>query len=73
MSAPIGQINLALAGKIDFVKKTNPYGSSEEEEEARKLRDAPSNPEFAMKTLVGLVKTRQGNAPRKPKRAPKPT
>jgi hypothetical protein len=31
LDTPISQIFLAINGKIDFVKKSNPYGSEEEE------------------------------------------
>ena len=32
LNTPISQINLALKGRIDFVMKTNPFGSKKEEE-----------------------------------------
>lgn len=58
----INQISLALEGKIDFVKKTNPWGSGEEEKsDEERLREQTPNPELAMKQLLGAVAVRQRN------------
>lgn len=44
MSAPMSQIYLAYLGKIDFVKKTNPFGAGESEaEKAQKEQKAAEN------------------------------
>jgi len=31
---PVPQLYLAIEGKVDFVKKTNPFGSSDDENES---------------------------------------
>lgn len=67
---------MALDGKIDFLKKTNPWGSGEEgpkgtpaageyAETADKppdLLSRPPNPEFAARKLMDIVKRRQAAA-----------
>lgn len=58
LTTNISQIELALEGKIDFVRKTNPFGGGEESEE-EKLKHAPPNSEMAMKQLVQMAKRRQ--------------
>lgn len=44
LDTPLSQINLALAGKIDFLKKTNPWGSKEDADESGVISRA-SKPE----------------------------
>ena len=59
LNTNICQIELAIEGKIDFVKKTNPWGQSEEEKSEDELLNAPPDPEKAMKKLLQFVKKRQ--------------
>lgn len=71
LRTPIPQIELAIAGKIDFLKKTNPWGSGEEDAEAKRLAEAPSGPEAAaaaQQQLVALVARKQRQANRDGKR-----
>jgi hypothetical protein len=49
--APIPQILLALDGKIDFLKKTNPWGSGKSEQEQPKEQA----PDFAAKMHMFLT------------------
>lgn len=65
LTSTISQIELALEGKIDFVKKTNPFGGKEDEEE--KILNEPQSPEMAMKKLTAMVRRRQRNLDRKSK------
>lgn len=51
-------LDLAIRGKVDFIKKTNPFGSKEESEE-EKLAKQPPNPEVAMRQLMNMAKRRQ--------------
>jgi len=39
---PVGQIELAMAGKVDFLKKTNPWGSSDTSPGAMAEPDRPA-------------------------------
>jgi hypothetical protein len=57
LDTPISQINLALAGKIDFIKKTNPWGSSEDAEDGRSISQAtsPDRVADAFQTFVKAV------------------
>lgn len=57
LTTNIELINLALEGKLDFVKKTNPFGSGEESEE-EKLKNQLPNPEMAAKQLIALAQRR---------------
>ncbi len=59
LTTTISQIELAIEGKIDFVKKTNPWGKSDEEKEEEKILSEPPNPEIAMKKLMIMAKRRQ--------------
>ena len=66
LTSTISQLELAIKGKIDFVKKTNPFGSEEKEED--KILDEEPNPEAAMRQIVNMVKRRQSvNNRQKPK------
>jgi hypothetical protein len=63
-------LELAIKSKIDFVKKTNPFGSGKKTEEEELLEQKP-NPEVAMRQLMNMAKRRQENDSRfktKPKR-----
>ncbi len=53
MTTTIGALQLAIEGKIDFVRKTNPWGSDEDnpDEKAKKLLQEKPNPELAAKQL----------------------
>jgi hypothetical protein len=51
LKAPIPQILLALDGKIDFLKKTNPWGSEEKKKEPAKVPHS----EFAAKMHMFLT------------------
>ncbi len=62
LTATISQIELAIEGKIDFVKKTNPWGKSEDEKKEDELLEEPSDPEMAMNKLLQMVKRRQETA-----------
>lgn len=59
----ISHLNLALAGKIDFVKKTNPWGSAEDKAE----EPGPGNPERAALDIMAWAK-RQKPKPKGGKR-----
>ena len=61
LTTTIAQLELALEGKIDFIKKTNPFGSKDEDGEGKYWADGGGvpDPETAMKQIVGLVKTKQ--------------
>lgn len=71
LNTPVGQIELALDGKMDFLKKTNPFGSSKEDEDDKRLAEASTDPKVGMQKLLNLVKRRQAHDARqgkKPKR-----
>ena len=55
LTTPLQQINLAMEGKIDFLKKTNPWGSKEDEEQEQDLMKRAPDPEGAARSLVALV------------------
>jgi hypothetical protein len=60
LTTTISQIELAMEGKIDFIKKTNPFGGKEDEETKYWSEGGGvSDPEIAMKQIVGLVHMRQ--------------
>ncbi len=61
LSTPLQQINLALDGRIDFLKKTNPWGTQEEPEETDLMKKA-ADPEGAAKELIAFVKRRGAQA-----------
>lgn len=50
MTTPLSMINLALKGKMDFILKTNPWGSGKEEEPTVK------GPEAVNKFFLNLAK-----------------
>ncbi|MGE4044458.1 MAG: hypothetical protein AB7F35_06370 [Acetobacteraceae bacterium] len=65
MDTPFSQITLALDGKIDFIKKTNPWGSGEDEGQ-KAAENLPRNPKFAMNQLRAILERRaktQGRLP----------
>lgn len=69
LTSNIVQLEMAIEGKIDFVKKTNPWGSGEDKEE-KYWADGGGvpDPEIAMQQIVNVVKTRQADASKfKPK------
>lgn len=55
LNTPIGQIRLAIDGKIAFIKATNPFGGEEEKPKSDPLFPAP-NPKAAMDAFLGFVK-----------------
>ncbi len=63
MDTPLPMINLALEGRIDFLKKTNPWGSAEDDA-ADELANREPDPEGAAKKLVAMIEAR------KPRRLP---
>lgn len=70
LHTPIPQIELAIAGRVDFVKKTNPWGSgsTEQDDEAKRLAEAEPDPEAAQKQFVAFVQRTQRRANRQGKR-----
>jgi hypothetical protein len=52
LNTPLSQINLALKGRIDFVMKTNPFGSKKEEEQSM-----AEGPEAVHAFFTNLAKT----------------
>jgi hypothetical protein len=72
MTTPISRLELALAGRSEFLKEifSAIFGPSKEDEEQRKLEEQKSNPEFAMKQLIAFVGRRQQqDGQHRPKRA----
>lgn len=59
LTTTISQLEMAIEGKIDFVKKTNPFGSEEKEED--KILAQPSDPELAMRNLVNMARRRKAS------------
>lgn len=61
LATPISQIELALAGKIDFIKKTNPFGGGETEEDkmAKRLAEQRPDPDAAARQIMHFVGDRQ--------------
>lgn len=55
------QILLALDGKVDFIRKTNPWGSADEAAK-EVLPEEPADPVGAMKAIVAIVERRQARA-----------
>ncbi len=51
METNINQLMLALKGKVDFIKKTNPWGSEEKEEEKQDVSGG-TNPQQAAMSLI---------------------
>jgi hypothetical protein len=48
LNANISHIQMAIAGKVDFVKKTNPWGSGKEDEPD----PGPANPAIAAQQFL---------------------
>ncbi len=60
LNTTISQLEIALEGKIDFIKKTNPFGSGEKEEDKYWADGGGvADPEVAMQQILNVVKTRQ--------------
>jgi hypothetical protein len=57
MTTPLAMINLALEGRIDFLRKTNPWGSAKDDEDDWK--DQKPDPEGAARKLIDFVKARK--------------
>ena len=72
LTSTISQIELAIEGKVDFVKKTNPFGSGEktdEEKDKERIESAVPNPQIAARQIMDMVKTRQAMRNRAPKKS----
>lgn len=63
LGANIAHLHLAIAGKIDFVKKTNPWGSEDKPDDP-----PPSNPAQAAQDIMRFVKRHQPKKGRGKKR-----
>lgn len=63
LNANIEHLRLAIAGKVDFVKKTNPWGNGEDTE-------APpqSSPELVVRQVQDMVAQLQHNQRQKGKK-----
>ena len=59
LNTPLSQINLALKGRIDFIVKTNPFGSGKKEEAAAE------GPEAVQNFFINLAKGARRLPPRK--------
>jgi len=59
LTTPLQQINLALDGKIDFLKKTNPWGSKDDDKDEGDLMDKAPDPQGAAQKLLAMVKRRK--------------
>lgn len=59
---------LAIEGRIEWVKMTNPFGSSDEDEEAKKLAEQKPQPELAMQQLLASIAKRQARDARQRKK-----
>lgn len=64
LDTDIHLIALALEGKIDFLKKTNPWGSPDDDDEAALLAAQEPDPAGAQKALVTWVKRQQARKAR---------
>lgn len=60
MTTNVCRMELALKGKIDFLKKTNPWGGAEEEEK----EPPPANPAEAAAKLLEFFKRQQAHTMR---------
>jgi len=58
MTTPLAMINLALEGRIDFLKKTNPWGSGKDED-ADDWQHQKPDPEGAARKLIEFAKARK--------------
>ncbi len=50
------QIMLALEGKVDFIKKTNPFGGGDSKKSGKKLTNAQQAKLNAQRTELALLK-----------------
>ena len=64
LSTPIPLIELSLKGKVDFIKKTNPFGSGEDTK-ASDLSKEPPNPALAARQLMGFFDRMQKGQPKR--------
>lgn len=55
MNSNITRLEMAIEGKIDFIKKTNPWGSKDDKDEEELLKQVPA-PERAMNQLINIAK-----------------
>lgn len=58
LNTPIPQLRLAIAGKIDFLKKTNPWGSSDGDADAPQPQQHP-DPARAAQQIMAALKSRR--------------
>lgn len=54
----IARLELALEGHLDFIRRTNPFGSGEKTED-EKLAEQVDDPDRAAQQLVAFVKRKQ--------------
>lgn len=59
LNTPLSQINLALKGRIDFIVKTNPFGSGKKDE------PTVTGPENVQQFFLNLAKDARRLPPRK--------
>ena len=59
LTTTLVQLEMAIEGKVDFVKKTNPWGSKEEKSEEEIMQETVPSPETAAQQIIEMVKTRQ--------------
>jgi hypothetical protein len=57
LNANIAHLTLAIAGKVDFVKKTNPWGSGKDDEP----EPGPANPALAAQQFLRFAKWHNSN------------
>ena len=69
LDTDIHLIALALEGKIDFLKKTNPWGSKDDDDEAALLAAQEPDPAGAQKALLTWVKRQQARKAREGSKA----
>lgn len=67
LDTTISQLEMALTGKIDFVKKTNIFGDGEETEEEKLAKSKPA-PEVAAMQIIDFVQRAQANQARQGKK-----
>lgn len=58
LDANVNHLNLAIAGRIDCIKKTNPWGSAEDKAED----PGPGNPERAALDIMAWAKRQKPKA-----------
>lgn len=68
LTTTISQIELAIRGRIEWAKMTNPFGSSEEDEDAKKLAEHKPAPELAAQQLLSFVQRHQARDARHKKK-----